>query len=76
MTLCTYGLFSRYLINFNNLIGKSVSAKLKPLKNEVNFNSSFMYKRGDKISDQSSTTQNHMIVSFLSHPLFDILILL
>ena len=29
-----------------------------------------LYKRWDKISDQSSTTQNHMTVSFLSHPVW------
>ena len=50
---------------------------IKPLKNEVNFKQLVhLYNRGDKISDQSSTTQNHMIEFFLSHPLFDILILL
>ena len=35
----------------------------------------FIYTRGDKISYQS-IAQNHMIASFLSHPLFDILILI
>ena len=48
---------------------------IKPLKNEVNFEV-HLHKRGDKILDDSSKTQNHMVVSFLSQPLFDILILL